>query len=171
MAGIFVPAKLKIRRKAKGNRSMVIKTRIFGEIDIDTNKIINFNDGMIGFDNLKQFMLIHDLENENPKILWLQSLDDTDIAFPVADPLLFKEDYNPVVEDELFNNIGKIEGEEMLVLTTVTVPADITKMSVNLKAPIVINSATMKGCQIIVDNEDYPVKYYVYDILKAGKEE
>ena len=149
---------------------MTIKTRIFGEIDIDTSKIINFSSGMIGFDNLKQFMLMHDVEDESPKIMWLQSIDDTDIAFPVADPLLFKEDYDPMVEDELFKNIGEIEGEEMLVLTTVTVPSNIEKMSVNLKAPIVINSSTMKGCQIIVDNEDYPVKYYVYDILKAAKE-
>lgn len=149
---------------------MNLQTRLFGEIYVDEKKVINFSDGMIGFSELKKFMIIHDADTENPKMLWLQSLDDTDIAFPVIDPLVAKPDYNPTVEDELFKNIGEIEENEVLVLTTITVPSDITKMSTNLKAPIVINPTTLKGCQIIVDNEDYPIKYYIYDILKAEKD-
>ena len=148
---------------------MTLQTRLFGEINIDENKVIQFADGMIGFADLKKFMLIHDSEVENPKMLWLQSLDEPSIAFPVIDPLDVKTDYNPTVEDELFQNIGEIQNNEVLVLTTVTVPSDITGMSTNLKAPIVINPATLKGCQIIVDNEDYPIKFYVYDILKEGQ--
>lgn len=148
---------------------MTLQTRLFGEINIDENKVIQFADGMIGFADLKKFMLIHDSEVENPKMLWLQSLDEPSIAFPVIDPLVVKPDYNPTVEDELFQNIGEIQNNEVLVLTTVTVPSDITGMSTNLKAPIVINPATLKGCQIIVDNEDYPIKFYVYDILKEGQ--
>jgi flagellar assembly factor FliW len=49
------------------------------------------------------------------------------------------------------------------------VPADITKITTNLKAPIVINPVTLKGCQIIVDNDDYVVRYPIYDILKSSK--
>lgn len=149
---------------------MNLQTRLFGEIVIDENKVINFSDGMIGYYDLKRFMIIHDVEKPNSKMLWLQSLDNPDMAFPVIDPLVVREDYNPIVEDELFKNIGEIVEDEILVLTTITVPSDITKMSANLKAPIVINTSTMKGCQIIVENEDYPVKYYIYDILKARKD-
>lgn len=149
---------------------MTIQTRLFGEIEIDVKKIINFSDGIIGFDNLKQFMIIHDSETENARILWLQSLDETSFAMPVIDPLLVREDYNPTVEDELFKNIGEIVDDEMLVLTTLTVPADIKGITTNLKAPVIINPVTMRGCQIIVDNEEYPVKYPIYDILKANKE-
>ena len=149
---------------------MNVQTRLFEEIEVDAKKIINFKDGMIGFSDLKQFMIIHDAEAKNKNILWLQSLDDTSIAFPVIDPLLIKSDYNPTVEDELFRNIGALdENEKLLVLTTLTVPTDITKLSTNLRAPIVINPAALKGCQIIVDNDDYPVKYYIYDILNAGR--
>ena len=57
----------------------------------------------------------------------------------------------------------------MLVLVTVTVPGDLTKMSVNLRGPIIINAAEKKACQVIIDGEDYAVKYPIYDILNAKK--
>lgn len=149
---------------------MKLETRLFGTIEVDVTKIINFNDGIIGFEELKQFMVMNDADTEDAKILWLQSLDDGEVAMPVIDPLIIKTDYNPVVEDELFKNIGEIIDGEMLVLTTLTVPADISMITTNLKAPIIINPVTMKGCQIIVDNDKYQVRYPIYDILKAGKE-
>lgn len=150
---------------------MNIETRLFGNIEIDVNKIINFQDGIIGYENLKQFMIIHDSENEHSKILWLQSLDEGSIAFPVIDPLVVKPDYNPTVEDELFKSIGEIVNNDILVLTTLTVPNDITKLTTNLRAPVIINPVTMKGCQIIVDNENYLVRYPIYDIIQRHKNE
>ena len=50
-------------------------------------------------------------------------------------------------------------------MTTMTVPEDVKQMSVNLKAPIIINADTRKGAQIICENDDYEVKYKVYDAL------
>ena len=55
------------------------------------------------------------------------------------------------------------------MLVTVTVPSDLTKMTVNLKGPIVINAQTRRACQVIVEGDEYAVKYPIYDILKAGK--
>ena len=46
---------------------------------------------------------------------------------------------------------------------------DLTKMSVNLRGPIIINAAEKKACQVIVEGEAYAVKYPIYDILNAGK--
>ena len=54
-------------------------------------------------------------------------------------------------------------------MVTVTVPSDLKKMSVNLRGPIVINAAERKACQIIVEGEDYAVKFPIYDILNAKK--
>ena len=88
---------------------------------------------------------------------------------PVMDPLLVKEDYNPQVDDELLESAGKICADNMLVLVTVTVPSDITKMTVNLRGPIVINADEKKACQIIAEEEEYPVKYPIYDILQTRK--
>ena len=50
-----------------------------------------------------------------------------------------------------------------------TVPSDIKKMSINLRAPILVHAQSRKACQIIVDDEKYSVKYPIYDILQTAK--
>ena len=85
------------------------------------------------------------------------------------DPLVIKKDYNPEVEESILECIGKLVPEEMIVLVTMTVPSDITKMTINLKGPIVINAAEKKGCQIILDSDEYQVKFPVYEILSKKK--
>ncbi len=146
-------------------------TKLFGEIGIDEQKVITFPEGIIGFGQLKRFLLIHDSEMENRKIAWLQSIDEPAFALPVMDPLVIKPDYNPVIEDELLNNIGEKTENELFVVVILKVPSDITNMTVNLKAPVIINPDTRLGCQILADNEDYQIKYPIYDILKGMKKE
>ena len=148
---------------------MKITTKLFNEIEVDESKIINFPQGIVGFPDLKDFLLIHDEEKKNG-IKWLQSIQEPAFAMPVIDPLTVKPDYNPSIEDELFKPIGKITPDNMLVLVTITVPREIEKMTVNLKAPIVVNIDTCKANQMIVDDESYLVKFPVYEILKAAKE-
>ena len=80
-----------------------------------------------------------------------------------------KEDYNPEVDDELLNVLGEWEQDELLVLVTVTVPQELKKMTVNLKGPILVNSLNRKACQVIVEGDEYQVKFPVYDILQARK--
>lgn len=148
---------------------MKAATRLFGEIEIDESKIITFEDGIIGFPDMKKFTLIFDEEKEGrPSISWLQSMDEPEIAFPVMDPLFVCETYNPSVEDELLKNLGTIKEDNLYVLVTVTVPQDIKELAVNLKAPIVINTDTRKASQIIVE-DDLPVRYRIYDILEEAK--
>ena len=142
---------------------MHINSRLFGEIDVDDGKIINFDGGIIGFEDCKKFTLLFDSEKNGQKsIMWLQSVERPELAFPVADPMNITKDYNPVVEDEWLLPIGNIESEDdLFVLVILTVPSDLTRMTANLKAPVIINTRTMKGCQLIVNNDDYDVRYNV----------
>lgn len=149
---------------------MKITTRIFGEIEIADDKIIVFENGIIGFPDLKNFALIHDEEKgTNTGIRFMQSLDEPNFAMPVMDPLLVKPDYDPKVDDELLASAGNISSDNILVLVTATIPGDLTKMSVNLQGPFIINVEEHKACQIIVENSDYPVKFPIYEILKSRK--
>ena len=149
---------------------MKVNTRIFGEIEDDEEKLIQFANGIVGFPELKDFALIYDEEKgTDSDVRWMQSIQEPNFAIPVIDPLAIKPDYNPVVEDELLNSVGEINPAELLVLVTITVPKEITQMSINLRAPIVINAAVKKACQIIVEGEDYPVKFPIYEILQANK--
>ena len=149
---------------------MQITTKVFGEITIDDEKIIHFPNGIIGFPELTDFAMIHDEEKGTDTIHWLQSLQEPAIAMPVMDPLIVCPDYNPEVDDELLNSIGEIVPEELLVMVTVTVPKDIKNMTVNLKGPMVINAAQRKATQVIVEGDEYPVKFPIYDILNKNKE-
>ena len=145
---------------------MKINTRMFGEIEIEESKIIHFPAGIIGFPDMTDFALVYDEEKGgNAPIKWLQSLQETNFALPVMDPLLIVADYDLEVEDDYLVPLGEMKEEDIFVLVTVTVPKDLTKMSINLQAPVVVNTETRKAIQLIVNTEKYPVKYYIYDIL------
>ena len=148
---------------------MKVTTKIFGEITIDDDRIITFPNGIIGFPDLTKFAMIHDSEKGLDSIHWLQSLDEPAFAMPVMDPLIVCPDYNPEVDDELLTHIGELKPEEMLVLVTITVPKDLTQMSVNLKGPIIINAAERNAVQVIVEGDEYQIKFPIYDILNENK--
>jgi flagellar assembly factor FliW len=152
---------------------MQVDTRWFGTVDIDDNKIVTFELGIIGFEDCKKFTLIYDVEKgDEAAIMWLQSLDEAALALPVMKPEYIMKGYDPVVEDEILNTLGEdIQSANLAVFCTLTVPEDLTKMTINLKAPIIINADTMKGVQLIADNEDYAVRYPIYDILNERKGE
>ena len=151
---------------------MILETRVFGEVDIDPAKIIHFENGIVGFPDLQDFALIHDSDQgDNAGIRWMQSIEEPAFAMPVMDPLTVKADYNPEVDDEVLKPIGKLDPEEILVLVTVTVPKDLKKMSVNLRAPIIINVGERKAVQIIFEGDEYQIKFPIYDIIADRKKE
>ncbi|MDD6427927.1 flagellar assembly protein FliW [Candidatus Weimeria sp. HCP3S3_B5] len=154
---------------------MKVDTRLFGTIDIADDKIIEFPDGIIGFPDLKRFTLIYDSgdKEKSRALMYLQSMDEPQFAMPVVMPNDIFVDYNPTINDDLLSGIGELTPDSTYVLVTITVPKDITKMTVNLKGPFVINTDTLKGVQLMVE-DDVSVKEPVYEILKsrkAGKEE
>lgn len=149
---------------------MKIETRVFGTVEIAEDKIITLDKGMIGFPKLTHFALIYDKEKKEKEfdIVWFQSMDDGEIAFPVTDPSYFMEEYNPYIMEESLAPLGELTEENTYILVTVTVPRKIEDFSVNLKAPIIINSHTNKGIQAITES-DYPVKYKIYHLLREKK--
>ena len=148
---------------------MKIQTKIFGEFEIEDDKVIDFPKGIIGFPDMTKFALLFDEEKKPASIHWLQSLDEPAFAMPVINPLIIKEDYAPEVDDDVLADIQPLTPENMLVLTTMTIPHDLREMTINLRGPILINSDTRKGVQIIVDDEPCPVTFEIYDILDERK--
>ncbi len=149
---------------------MRVETKLFGVIEIADDKVITLTRGLIGFPQMQHFTLIYDEQKQNRgTIMWFQSLDEPEFAMPVVDPSSICEDYNPTVNDELLSAIGELNDENLFVLVTIKVPSDITKMTINLKGPIIINSDTRLGEQIIVE-DDVDMRFPIYDILQSKKE-
>ena len=111
---------------------MLVKTKFFGEVDLPEEKIHTFERGLIGLADYKRFTILYDCEKEETNISWLQSVDEPTLALPVIKPWLVKEEYNPTVEDELLSSLGELTEENLVILLTMTVPADIKEMTVNL---------------------------------------
>ncbi len=147
---------------------MKVQTKWFGEIEVSDDKIITFEKGIIGFEDWKKYTLVYDAEREEDvSIVWLQAVDEPTLALPIMKPEIVYQNYDPIVEDEIIATLGEdIQNAELMVFCALTVPQDLTKMTINLKAPIIINVDTMKGVQLIADNSDYQVRYPIYDILK-----
>lgn len=150
---------------------MLVKTKYFGEVELDEDKVLTFDNGILGFEEYKKYAILYNNElEEEPMISWLQSLDEPSLALPIIHPIYVKADYSPVVSDEILETLGDWEDIEATIFLTMTVPADITQMTVNLKAPIIIHSETKKGCQAVAENSDYLIKYKIYEHLKELKE-
>lgn len=143
----------------------IITTYKFGDIEVNRNRVIHFPDGIIGFDHLKDYVLLHDEEKKNSGVHYLQSVDDNEVAFVLIDPNTVVDEYKPEIDSAAVDKIGNLTDENITVFVTLIIPEDITKMSVNLKAPIIINSETLIGAQVLTKN-DYAIKTPVYEYLK-----
>lgn len=141
---------------------MKIETRYFGEIDIQEEKIIRFEQGIFGFEDYKEYTVLYDIESEEePLFSWLQSTTEKGLAFPIVNPFRIREDYNPVVEDAILNGLGEYKDEDLAIFLLATVPGDVRKASVNMKAPLIVNTNNRKGMQVIVENEDYEIRHII----------
>lgn len=150
---------------------MVAETKFFGTVDIEDDKIITFPMGIIGFENLKKFALIYDLDKEEKsKISWLQSMEEPLMVLPVINPIDIMEGYAPVIEDELMKIIGDPADADILIFVSLSIPSDITQMTANFKAPFIINTVDRKAMQVIVENDEYKVKFNAYDAIEKMKE-
>ena len=136
---------------------MKIYTTQFGEIEINEETIITFPNGILGFPNYKKYAIID--VDENSPLKWLHSCEEPSLAFVVTDPNLFRSDYSIDAWKRDLEDIEVTDAADVLVLVLVTVPADPSKMTANLKGPVLINTKNNKAKQLIVDNPDYDIKY------------
>ena len=150
---------------------MRVQTKFCGEVEIEDDKILELPNGIIGFENFNQFTIIYDIDDDSQtRISWLQSVEEPTLALPVIDPLAIVPEYAPMIEDELLSPLGNPADADLLFLLVMTVPADMTKVTANMKAPIIINTEEKKGVQLIVENADYPVKFNIYESVQKMKE-
>ncbi|WP_094396897.1 flagellar assembly protein FliW [Thermoanaerobacterium thermosaccharolyticum] len=143
---------------------MNIKTKNFGLVSYNEEDVLYFDDGIPGFEGLKSFILLS--VDEYTPFKWLQSLDDTNIAFVIIDPKVVVKDYKVEINEETVKLLDIKDLNHILVFAIVVIPDEIEKMTANLKAPIIINAENNKGMQILLDNDDYMIKHPILKELK-----
>ena len=145
---------------------MIIESERFGEIDLDDSHVIEFPHGFPGLEELHEFVILQ-MEETKP-ILWLQSVSDKYISLPVIIPFEILDDYCINVRDEELEPLGIVSQKDLLVMNVVVITEDITKMTANMAAPIIVDTKIGKGKQIVIDAKDLSTSYPIFeDIVVA----
>lgn len=124
---------------------MKIHTHQFGEVIFEKENIVKFTQGLFGFENLRNYLLIKTNED---LFYWLNSVDEPEISFPLVGARLINTSFPEEENHEAFG--------------IVTLNQDPLKVTVNLKAPVYINQNSKTGFQKIIDQENFPVDYNLF---------
>lgn len=132
----------------------------FGDMDVSNKDIIHFDQGLLGFDDIKDYVLIkHD---EQGMIMTMQYADGEIPQFVVLDPFAVVTDYHPILPTTTLKQLGSKNSNDLKYLVIAVVRENYLDTVVNLKSPIVINPETRCAAQIIVENTDYSMQHKVF---------
>ena len=135
---------------------MIIDTKYFGKVEINEEKIIYFPKGIPAFEKVKEYILLP--FSENNIYYCLQSVKHPDIAFIVVQPSFLYGLFCDITEEDL-EELSIKKQEEVQVYNIVTIPHDPKEMTVNLMAPIIINTSNLRGKQIVLNESEYGTKH------------
>lgn len=138
---------------------MQIQTKFFGEIEINKNQIIDFPEGIPGFPEEKQYIIIRD---EDTDFTFFQSAKTEHLCFITLPPVLILGDYSFELSKETVKKLELENAEDVLVYSILNIPEDFKEMTANLKAPLVINIKNNKGIQELLDDDIYALKHPVF---------
>ena len=147
---------------------MEINTQYFGKISCSEDEFIHFSDGLFGFSDLQDYVPLAFQENSDA-LICLQSLEDSSVSFILMNPFEFFEKYEPELshEDKAFLKAeGKEDDISYYVISVIHEPME--NSTVNLKAPIAVNTKTRQARQIVLDNPLYRFRHPLRDFIKKG---
>lgn len=146
--------------------TLAIKTTRFGELSFEKDDLVTFVGGIVGFPDLRQFVLI---QHQEGPYRWLQSVDDGSVAFLVVDPGQFVPGYAPEMPQNVALQLGLAVDTPRLVYTIVTIPRGRPQeMTVNLAGPVVVNAETGQAVQVVLEDERYPIRHRVFTAQAAA---
>jgi flagellar assembly factor FliW len=143
-----------------------VKTKL-GEMEIPKDKIVIFNEGIPGFEDLRKFAIV---SNGSDPIMWLVSLEDEKIALPVVDPWLIRIDYTVDIPRDVIEDLEIEDDKDVQIWAILVIPRDKPEdMTINLLAPIVINLKNRRGKQIIMESSEYDIRHFVKEELERSR--
>ena len=143
---------------------MMIDTSRFGSIAVSENDIITFPEGMLGFSKLDQYVLIE--RADDSLFVWLQALKKPTVAFPLLEPQIIERSYKIECLEEDLKALQLKDLKHAQFFSIITIPTDPSKMTANLKAPVVINLKKRLAKQVILHSQDYPIRKSIYSDLQ-----
>ncbi|WP_054787089.1 flagellar assembly protein FliW [Gracilibacillus dipsosauri] len=147
---------------------MRIETKYFGVVEIKEEDIIRFPQGIPGFLDEKDFVLLNFEESGLFQVL--QSIHQQNPAFVVIDPFLFVKDYQFKLDDATINQLSIEKKEEVRALSIVTVREPLTTSTANLQAPVIINQSNKQAKQLVAMHSKYTTREAIFQQSSNTKE-
>lgn len=147
---------------------MKVETKYLGEIDVQETDILLFENGLPGFFEMTKFVVLP-IEQDSPFLL-LQSLENVEIGFILAYPFAFKNDYAFDISEEDKTDLQIEKEEQAITYSIVTMNETIQTSTLNLLAPIIINTDKKRGKQIVLqDSNKYPLRHPIGELEGSAK--
>ncbi len=143
---------------------MIIATSRFGQVELKSEDVLTFPEGLLGFADLRKFALLDDPNDEI--FAWLQSCDSPHIAFPVLEPELFSATYKVSLTKSDMEALKLTTQEGARYFSIVTIPDDPTQMTANLKAPVVVNIAQRTARQCVLQDNNLAIREPIFAKLQ-----
>lgn len=149
-------------------KNMNIETKFLGNYDITDHPIITFPKGLPAFEDEQQFVVLP--FDEGTPFYVLQSVNTVDIAFIMTDPFEFFSDYKVKLPEATIEQLEIDKEDDIAIFTLLTVQEPFTDTTTNLQAPIIINAKAKRGEQLILLQDNYQTKHYLFpQEAKAGE--
>ena len=144
---------------------MIVKTGRFGDLTASDAERIEIPQGLLGFPEYTKFCLVD--PGDDTLILWLQSLENPEIAFALLEPKIFRPDYSARLSAAELRELKLENINQSAVFSILTIPEDVTQMTANLKAPLVINLKAQIARQVVLQENEYSIKHLMFKELRA----
>ena len=141
---------------------MNVQTTRFGMVEVDRNRIITFESGLLGFSSYRRYVLLQ--PDDDGVFFWLQSVEAPELAFVVTDPSLWVQDYQATIRREQMEEIhlGALDDAQVLVI----VNKYDRVLTGNLQGPLVINLDTFQGIQLVLAEKKWTTRH---EIVRLGE--
>jgi flagellar assembly factor FliW len=144
---------------------VIIKTTRFGDVEIQHEDLLSFPEGLLGFQDLRKFVLLDDPNDDI--FAWLQSCELPSIAFPILEPEIFNHNYNSTLTKTEIEFLKLKKDQNPIFMNIITIPDDPTQMTANIKAPIVINSFEKIARQCVLQDNSFAIREPIFVKLQS----
>jgi flagellar assembly factor FliW len=132
----------------------------FGSFDVPDDRVVRFPSGLLGFPDHQRYVIL-DHDTETP-FKWLQSVEDTDLAFVFIDPAIFHPDYHIDIPADALTEIKDEQSDALTVVVILTIPSDDPgQITANLRGPLLISHRTKLAKQLVLSGE-FPTRHPLF---------
>jgi flagellar assembly factor FliW len=144
-----------------------VRSRRFGTFDVPADRVLTFPQGLIGFPEASRFVILE--HRPGSPFRWMLSLDDPELGFAVANPGELVAGYEPPLE--LACRLLQAPAEHVALFVIVTIPSDPSAMTVNLMAPVVVDTRTRAARQLVLEGSRLGTGHRVLAAMEPAQPE